>query len=949
MSRETWQVKQQEISNGVGMPGIEEEEGATGDDTRITSQEHSHTKKEECGGRREEQAAGTGTTAAPRAFSRMLWSKIMVACKLLCVLLTIFIVVQSRGPLIRKVPSPQLFFPRHSLVSDFYTGDVAGLTERLLASDLSLVVYYAPWDRDSQLLRWEIEKAARYHHEQVYFAAVNCWHPGSECKTKYKVRAFPVIILHVRAASGMETKALAYGGPRDAGHIIRFLKRALRPLTHVTSHSDLARLQMEHNAVVLGFYDFASVSHLPRGFNSYHLASLRALQFDKTNSIAWGVVTNNRVATALSFNETRSIHLVLWNTTLVFTAAASSDSEGISSWVNKRLDETASWLDLPGTKSLALDNVLQKGPALILFTPDNPYHATNDPFTVLREISLDYNNCNQSSRVSNLARYLSSLRAKGRSQLRQAERVCRSYLQNQLHILHMSKQQLNFKDETCCRSMPSSEAPTATTGEQSKMCDVCDRSTDRFSTLQQHCINPISWEDDTSLLQHVNNLMAVFSDSCRELLLQYSPWEQYSFCCQRNSTPAKTKTSKTQHSEEQNEEYNMESGHTDDRIEKLVAMAAEDQCKQLFQGSLLSQHPFLRDQHPAPDVTGLACKKNKTLTFLAVDSLHHRDVAEKLGVNLTAREPHDTATVIVDVEREAHFIMDASLSKLTLANFIINYTNGLLERIMVTGQKDAKSCKPSQVCIQELTSENYFQLTQQTGKMVVVLHYSSNCAACTTVGHVFMTVAHMARHIPNLTFARINVLTNTLPWHLFFDTLPSIIVHPHYRKGDSRVFDSSRPLTPANLMSFLVANLDPSHRLALALSTCHDHCREQVVQAVTTATTQLHHDITASTVRLKHVLDRLVKIKDDSSQNNSHLEVHYHLLVHTKMQLVQEIQKQRFKLHHLSQVQTLLPLPPEKNEMLKKSELLKSLQYILQASSNSKDKFSNPRTLHNEL
>lgn len=41
------------------------------------------------------------------------------------------------------------------------------LTERLLATDLSLVVYYAPWDRESQAVRWEIEKVARYHHEQV--------------------------------------------------------------------------------------------------------------------------------------------------------------------------------------------------------------------------------------------------------------------------------------------------------------------------------------------------------------------------------------------------------------------------------------------------------------------------------------------------------------------------------------------------------------------------------------------------------------------------------------------------------------------------------------------------------------------------------------------------------------------------------------------------------------
>lgn len=70
-------------------------------------------------------------------------------------------------------------------------------------------------------------------------------------------------------------------------------------------------------ATVLGYYDFTSSAHLPKGFMSFYLASLRALQHDNTNAIAWGVVTNPQTARALSFNGTKSVHLVLWNTTLV--------------------------------------------------------------------------------------------------------------------------------------------------------------------------------------------------------------------------------------------------------------------------------------------------------------------------------------------------------------------------------------------------------------------------------------------------------------------------------------------------------------------------------------------------------------------------------------------------------------------------------------------------------
>ena len=64
---------------------------------------------------------------------------------------------------------------------------------------------------------------------------------------------------------------------------------------------------------------------------------------------------------------------------------------------------------------------------------------------------------------------------------------------------------------------------------------------------------------------------------------------------------------------------------------------------------------------------------------------------------------------------------------------------------------------------------------------VVVLHYNSNCVACSSVGHVFLAVAHIMRHLPNVTFARINAVGNTLPWHLHFTSLPTIIVHPPFR------------------------------------------------------------------------------------------------------------------------------------------------------------------------
>lgn len=73
---------------------------------------------------------------------------------------------------------------------------------------------------------------------------------------------------------------------------------------------------MSLQAVVLGYYDFSS-SLVPRGYTSYYLAALRWLQHEPSGAVAWGVVTNPQVAQAFSLSTSQSIHLVLWNTTLV--------------------------------------------------------------------------------------------------------------------------------------------------------------------------------------------------------------------------------------------------------------------------------------------------------------------------------------------------------------------------------------------------------------------------------------------------------------------------------------------------------------------------------------------------------------------------------------------------------------------------------------------------------
>ena len=134
-----------------------------------------------------------------------------------------------------KSPAAYPFFPRDSRVTDWYKGQITAAIEEARASDLAFVMFYAPWDAESQNARRELELAAKYLHEKVAFAAVNCWQPGSECKRQYsKVYKWPVLIAYPTHGRGIQ-----YNGPLEAFHMIRFLLNMCQPLVRPDKLDDL--------------------------------------------------------------------------------------------------------------------------------------------------------------------------------------------------------------------------------------------------------------------------------------------------------------------------------------------------------------------------------------------------------------------------------------------------------------------------------------------------------------------------------------------------------------------------------------------------------------------------------------------------------------------------------------------------------------------------------------
>lgn len=82
-------------------------------------------------------------------------------------------------------PEVKPFFAAASLVEDWPSGDLFKAQAKVTLSELSFVLFYAPWSAESQHARGPYDFAARLFYKQAYFAAINCWHPVGECRQQY--------------------------------------------------------------------------------------------------------------------------------------------------------------------------------------------------------------------------------------------------------------------------------------------------------------------------------------------------------------------------------------------------------------------------------------------------------------------------------------------------------------------------------------------------------------------------------------------------------------------------------------------------------------------------------------------------------------------------------------------------------------------------------------------
>ena len=108
------------------------------------------------------------------------------------------VVHNSNQPKIRAAFRPRPFIVG-SHVKDYYQGNVFQAFKDAGQFENSLLMFYAPWDRESQEARPALLELGKFFSEtDILIAAVNCWYPTSDCAKEFGGKAsgtrYPVFI-----------------------------------------------------------------------------------------------------------------------------------------------------------------------------------------------------------------------------------------------------------------------------------------------------------------------------------------------------------------------------------------------------------------------------------------------------------------------------------------------------------------------------------------------------------------------------------------------------------------------------------------------------------------------------------------------------------------------------------------------------------------------------------
>lgn len=293
----------------------------------------------------------------------------------------------------------QPIFDASSTVTDLYHGDLSTALRLVRRRSTTLLLLYAPWDSESLHARNLIDELSPVLSGlEVGVVAVNCWFPSGECRRRLtNVTKYPIIALYFRSGKGLD-----YRGRLDAGSLLAFIKRCIRPLVRIHSPQQLENLRARYSAVFVGYTLFSGTSRAAPFY--YHLlnAALSWQTSEPHSDTVWAVVTDRATGDSLSpVLSPDSFTLLNWNHTYMLQPVAGThlNHSYILEFALRMWRPLPGWLELDDVKSAVLDQLTAAGPVLFVLS------ARSDPrsysaISTLRRIWMEYSTCQHDRRSS---------------------------------------------------------------------------------------------------------------------------------------------------------------------------------------------------------------------------------------------------------------------------------------------------------------------------------------------------------------------------------------------------------------------------------------------------------------------------------------------------------------------------------------------------------------------
>ncbi|XP_076808644.1 thioredoxin domain-containing protein 11-like isoform X1 [Clavelina lepadiformis] len=261
----------------------------------------------------------------------------------------------------RKAAQPKMFFNSSHHVTNIFYGALSKRDVILNLSEISFVLYYAPWDLESSTAARHFSDIALHFHQQVSFVAINCWWDGGDCKGNFKVESFPQIRLHHKILKF----PIHYKGPHLRKYYRKFLEKVLNPTTYLGDSQSVDDFIKGHQVSILTSFAGAFSKKV---FVQYNRLALKMLETNFQFPTDFGFVLSQELSSRF---ELRRHELKLFD-------RSQSDfyaSKQFKFSMNSSLDDVIQWISfnkqvlhrliLTGEKCNKIHKILKDGPSLI--------------------------------------------------------------------------------------------------------------------------------------------------------------------------------------------------------------------------------------------------------------------------------------------------------------------------------------------------------------------------------------------------------------------------------------------------------------------------------------------------------------------------------------------------------------------------------------------------------